>query len=392
MDYDLQMTEAPAAKVRRMEQEHHRTIFKQLTTLKSNPLLVFNWFISASPAELKLGGAYGIHLLVSFGRIDLVGRAIATMGITCDNCDNPEIAILLVQYYAHVGLHELLSAVPMMARFVAQGIRKRIVDLFLEGAYRYEAWDLAKEVIQTYLCGTPYMAEASDLLPWESEKAPSALKTEVLSWFLHRELYLPADTPGTVYPPADRLLKIPFLPIMQPIIHEIYNKLPLKPQPPPLPEFEFESIKYVIDGANILFTGGEQMLKNIIRSLAPLGNVAVVIHCRHLKVKSKFLTDEPVLLVKTPYGINDDYYSIWLAMMSSAYLVTNDLFRDHVHQISPLIRSWRKHVAITFDPTSGQLIWPPAFSHCIQRIDDTFWLPTDDITKWKSIIVNNIKT
>ena len=383
------MTEAaPAAKVRRMEQEHHRTIFKQLTALKINPLLVFNWFQTASPAERQLGGAYGIHLLVSFGRIDLVGRAIATMGITCDNCDNPEIAILLVQYYAHVGLNELMSTVPMMARFVAAGIRKRIVDLFLEGAYRYEAWDLAKEVIQTYLRGTPYMADGADLLPWES--APSYVKTEVLSWFLHRELYLPADTPGTVYPPVDRLVKMPFSKDLL-RCDEIYNKLALKPDAHAPSDINI-NIKYVIDGANVLFSGGEQMLKNIIRSLVPLGNVAVVIHCRHLKNAGKFLTHEPVLLIKTPYGINDDYYAIWLTMMSSAYLVTNDQFRDHVHHISPLIRSWRKHVAITFNPTSGQLIWPPAFSHCIQRIDDTFWLPTEDLSKWKSININNIKT
>jgi hypothetical protein len=373
--------DAPATKMRRIV--NPGTVFKQLTEIKDHPALIFIWLQQATEQYLKTGGAYAIHLLVTSGRMDLVHNALSVIDVTCDNVTDPEVAILLVQYLSRVNLEHMLTATPMIERFVRNlSVRKRIVDLFLEGAYRYQAWDLAKDTIMNFLCGNPFTAEVSDLLPFA--EAPSHIKTEVLSWFINKEIYAPTTAEGqlTCEPSAD----LQYIPTdMSDIADEIYKKLPLK-SGSPLPIstiLKLQDVKYIIDGANVLFSYGEHILSSIINYLKPLGKVAVVIHCRHVNGKDIFKAHPEVVTVKTPYGVNDDYYAIWLAMSHSAYLVTNDLFRDHVYHISPAIRSWRKNAVIGF--TNDNLIWPIKFSHCIQRIGDTFWIPTVDPGQWLKI-------
>lgn len=278
----------------------------------------------------------------------------------------------------------MLTTVPMIERFVNSGTRKRIVDLFMEGAYRSQAWDVARGMINKHLRGNPFMAEASDLLPMSN--APAHIKSEVLSWFLGQEIYAAhGELAARESAPPEGLALIPM--DLQATADKIYQKLPLNVKVLPADTIQHMlNVKYIIDGANVLFSSGVQTLRNIINHLKVqgLGKVVVVIHRRHSLAHT--IKDTDVIIVNTPYGVNDDYYAIWLAMTHSAYLVTNDQFRDHVYYISPLIRSWRKQAIIGF--TNENLVWPLPFSHCIQFVNDAYWFPTEDPGKWIKIMVN----
>jgi hypothetical protein len=361
----------PAAKMR-LQMDTSSSPFKQLSSVKEYPIMVLRWIQGASQEELNIGAAYGLHLLVSSGKMELVGEAIKILGITCDNVSNPEIAIILVQYLSNVNMDNLMTAIPLIARMVSFGVRKRIVDLFLEGTYRFKSWDVARYIIHTYLRGNPYLASGENLLPWAA--APVEMKNEVLSWFLHQEIWLPSDTPGTVLP-SEELQTICISPeLLAPVCLDIYRKVNLES----LTQINLTDIKYVIDGANVLYTGGEKLLRNIIRNLSVYGRVILVIPATYISS----ITFHPATVFKTPPTVNDDFCFIWLAMMSHAYLVTNDLFRDHINGISPLISKWRKQVAVSFD-LHGNLNWPLPFSQSIQTINEQYWVPTEDPGKWK---------
>ncbi len=353
------------------------TIFKKLSGIKAYPSAIYNWFLHASDEERALGGAYGLHLLAESNRFDFMSHAISLLGVTSENVSNPEIGILLVQCLSYSG--DLTTIEPIIDRLISSGcgVRKRIVDLFLQGAYRNKAWDTAKYIIYKYLRGTPFLAEASDLVPLiEYDK-------EHLTWFHGKEIYFSPEGFDAVkldFKDKCSLKKLPLC--LEEVKTAIYRKLPLKNGSaiPVHTVLALDNIEYIIDGANVLFTHDGQTLINIINSL-PFGKVALVMHCRHFdKPVTRYLRNLPAVIVATPYGVDDDYYALLLAMKCNAFLITNDMFRNHVHHISPLIKTWYKQFVIGFN--GSQLFYPPPFSHCIQCFDDEIWLPTEDTKTW----------
>jgi hypothetical protein len=368
----------PPSKMKMLHQYRmSNTIFKQLSEIKAYPMFIYNWFLNASESERALGGSYGLHLLVTANRFDLMGQAIEILGVKPDNVTNPEIGILLVQYLTQVGHMEPIGS--MIDRLISSGsgVRKRIVDLFLQGAYKLQAWETAKHIIYRYLRGVPFLAEASDLVPLIK------YDKEYLTWFHGKEIYFPSVGFGVEGAPDASLQKLPL--DLEEVKSAICRKLPLK-DGSPIPVhtvLALDDIEYIIDGANVLFTHDGQTLTNIINSL-PRGRVALVMHCRHFdKPVTRYLRNLPAVIVATPYGVDDDYYALLLAMKCNAFLITNDMFRDHVHHISPLIKTWYKQFVIGFN--GSRLIYPPTFSHCIQCLNNDVWLPTADVNKWIKI-------
>jgi hypothetical protein len=149
-------------------------------------------------------------------------------------------------------------------------------------------------------------------------------------------------------------------------------------------------LHYVIDGANVLFSShdGLQKLHNIVENLhvnvKVCTEITIVLHKRHFQKNGKaaalkqhrFKKDIKINIVETPYGVNDDYYSIFIAMKNNCLLVTNDKFRDHIYHISPRIHLWHKQTVISFND-DGTLNMPTPYTHCIQKINDTnMWFPS----------------
>ena len=369
--------DGPPAK-RQMMTAAAQTAFKHLTSVKQYPDMVYWWFLNTDEKTVKLAGPYGLHILLSAGRLDLVKLALEHMGISWETVDNPELAILTVEYLTMSGsMDEALSvATRMTIADTGPSARKRIVELLLEACYNKQGdFHNAALIIKTFLTGKPFNASAWDLAPMLD--APREISTEVFSWFIGQEIYLPV-VHGTVDPPAD----LTIMPLELTNIHrEISDRLAMKGKKVPADIVMSLKAKFIIDGANVLFSGGEPLLKRIISQLSPMGPVSVVLHQRHNVSNAADFIRTGASLCRTPYGVNDDYYSLSLAMGNSAYLVTNDQFRDHVNEISPLIKTWRKTAVIGFK-LDGTLINPYPFSHCIQRTPSGYCIPTDDPQRW----------
>ncbi len=189
------------------------------------------------------------------------------------------------------------------------------------------------------------------------------------------------------------------------LLLEMYQRLPMKPGQSLPAEVEQQinfgegagagpSKHYVIDGANVLFSchNGLKKLNSIIDNLITGGlpdapEITIVLHKRHFQKSGKAVAlkqqrfkdkykDIKINLVETPYGVNDDYYSIFMAMKNNCLLVTNDKFRDHIYHISAQIELWHKQTVISFNE-DGSLNMPIPYTHCIQQLDDTsIWFPS----------------
>jgi hypothetical protein len=369
----------PQFQTQTQSQTQARTAFKQLTMVKDNPELVHNWFYTTDEQSLKLAGAYGLHILLSSDHPYLIRSAFQRMAIDYETVDNPELAILTVQYLTMEGTPECMEqAYRLTARMTSQSeplARKRIVEILLDACYRKMDYEAAVGIINTFLRGVPFNADGDNLAPMRM--APAELRRHVFLWFIGQEIYLPADTPWTRDPPSS-LRVIPM--DLSEVHSELIKRLPMKGGLPACTMLDI-SCKYIIDGANVLFSGGEQLLHSIVGQLRTQGSVAVVLHKRH---QINFTLDPRVTFIRTPYGVNDDYYSLALAIKESRYLVTNDQFRDHVYQISPLIKRWQKTAVIRFS-LNGDLKMPPPYSHCIQATDEGVFVPTENPMLWLQV-------
>ena len=97
----------------------------------------------------------------------------------------------------------------------------------------------------------------------------------------------------------------------------------------------------VFDGNNVLFSdGGKEITKKSYNRLIALvdytiknGHTPLVfIHQRNMKYIKKWLK-LPLhdYMHGTPYNFNDDWFSLYYAIQNNCYLVSNDLFRDHIN-------------------------------------------------------------
>jgi len=386
----------PPTKVSRQSIES--THFKHLKAIKNHPTLIYRWFHEASPEALQLAGTYGLHLLIESGNIQLTGEILkSVINISPDTVgSNPELAIILIQYLTLTD--DFAPAVEIALRFTGLSaanpgpcrIRKRAVDLILHALYTKADWVSACDVILTFLVNGPFKPTIEDLQPILFSCDNPFIQRTILTWFVGQELYLPLNAQIKLSNAPAGLLQLN--PVVSPeMLEAIYNRLPMNPGQPVKYHDQEIHTKYVIDGANVLFSShnGINKLDKIIDALTADGSVVtLVLHKRHFQQQGKMakhlqkflvLDSSKVQLVQTPYGVNDDYYSIYIAMKNNGLLVTNDKFRDHIYHINPLIAKWYKQSVITFN-NDGEFTMPYPYSHCIQQLGDAdaFWIPSTE--------------
>ena len=386
----------PPAKVCRIAAESSH--FKSLSAIKQYPTMILRWFLDATPQALLLAGAYGLHLLVESGNMALAAEAMKIMDITYENVENPELAIVFVHYLVSKETPDTDTAMSIVERFMNPcRIRKRVVDLILQSLFRTENWVYAVQVVQRYILNGPFKATIEDIQPFIFYCKNPYILNILLPQFVGQTLYLDEGNMNLV--PAPLSLQR-FNLADEAMLHDLYQRLPMKVgQALPIEveqQISFNEPHYVIDGANVLFSShdGIQKLHNIVDNLQLQLNlnfkhkacteITIVLHKRHFQKngqavslkQQRFNKGIKMNIVETPYGVNDDYYSIFIAMKNNCLLVTNDKFRDHIYHISPRIQLWYKQTIISFNE-DGTLNMPTPYTHCIQQINDTnIWFPS----------------
>jgi len=177
------------------------------------------------------------------------------------------------------------------------------------------------------------------------------------------------------------------------------------------------NVDIVIDAANILYYGEReitlssyQRLKFVIDYFADK-NIIIVIHEKYCKPPPSFTKKDKQFIgaifhselrkfYKTPYGMNDDWYAIALAIANNARLLTNDLFRDHIYKFTicaeeqnkyfNLMQQWCQENVIKYEfkkhNTSIILTEPCKWSTVIQKSEaGSYYVPIDD-GKWIQFI------
>lgn len=157
------------------------------------------------------------------------------------------------------------------------------------------------------------------------------------------------------------------------------------------------SLKYdvIIDAGNVLHLGhpkpNPSNLQRLIKTIEKdYKNPLIVIHKRHLKLPgiSELCAKYPHL--KTPYGLNDDWYILLAFLLKpSVYIVSLDKFRDHIFEYRPDNPNQQqfKHILAehTLTYTLSSISKPPKFSHCIQLIDEKIYIPINDSKSFLTI-------
>lgn len=168
---------------------------------------------------------------------------------------------------------------------------------------------------------------------------------------------------------------------------------------------------YVIDAANIMYYGegiitvnSYKRLHLVLDNLTPKGLVQVIVHERHCKPPKHFSpTDKHyvnelvrfmehcsnISLYRTPYGMNDDWFSIVSAIEHSAKLLTNDKFRDHIYASSVgtdrehnLLSVWCREHNVCYTITKFNTVLnteePCVYSNRVQKSDTAYYIPRTD--------------
>ena len=250
-----------------------------------------------------------------------------------------------------------------------------------------------------------YNVEPDDVQPFLIAPIPTEAKHYVLDKVIGHPLKFEISTltPISYIDLETKPIKLDFTDVQRESLmtsmHEIFA------QKGKIPEINQDiDYKYIIDGANVLFFAdrkicihGYRRITKMISSLTD-GRVLLVLHQRHFKPTGKFKgaafgeiskweKNANVDICKTPYGFNDDYYSLINAFpRSNSYLITNDKFRDHIFKLSKkthsldLVAQWRQEKIIEYDFDHGKMNFkhPLEYSFRVQHIDSKYYVPNKD--------------
>lgn len=378
---------------------------------------IYSWICNALQSEREAALNYAINQFFDMDRIDLIDKTFTYLNVNFYTIENLELGILLIRYYLYFNNHE--AAIKVVENLTLKSdclIRKRHIELIVEFYHRNELHLAAYELYDKFYTDRfRFNVTVEDVIPFLHPTAAS-VKMQVLSSINHKSLYFPSIMAFnfnyiiTSEPPAD-LVKIPIdTTFIAEKIKELlpFKKKVLKAQSGEAHETElarllshatieeasckvnFKDISYVIDGANVLFSVNSkphpELLYKMMQDVSLLGPVVVVLHQRHFKngiVDFKRFSMKNVQVCITPYGVNDDYYSLYVSLINNAILITNDLFRDHIFKIDPMISLWHKEYVANYNERL-KINYPLPFSHRVQfkSKDNTFYLPTSDPSEW----------
>lgn len=154
--------------------------------------------------------------------------------------------------------------------------------------------------------------------------------------------------------------------------------------------------KVVLDGGNILFyykgkvsNAGYNLMIKIIKHLKGLDIIPILIlHNRHLKGKSKYITqirNECEFIFETPYNKNDDFYILYVFLTLNCKVITKDNYKDHIFCFRSnlkedeynLLGKYIEELLLKYDDkiclNSDDFIH---VSNCIQVFDKNILIPT----------------
>ena len=286
---------------------------------------------------------------------------IFTREVDIDIDDPPSdltYALLVIRYYVMADrFDDAFTYFKKLWVKFQHNMRKRYISLILNAAPN----DMQENLYLTY--SAPYYApNVSDLNLLSSSQS-------VLTTMLHHNIVVTNNLPGWTINTNSSDLRL--LHMSTKDKHEVKLALSKHMNGHHLPKFT-TPIKYVIDGANILFYSEHRVtlksfgqLNSVILQLQKIAKgceIVLVLHCRHFDTKfsnnklatlqHRMIIDswmQSINVVKTPIGVDDDIYSITIAVDNNSYIITNDQFRDHVNHISSKLRTWRDEHGITYE-------------------------------------------
>lgn len=371
--------------------------FKELKDTRDAEGMI--WFLNTicdNPQRYSKMSLAVMTCFLDWGLIDQVALLLESNGITVDTVEDVDKGIILTRYL--LATEQVDDAVSLFERMINRGqTRKRQISLIVEHTQ-------SVEIYVNHLL--PYFTpDATDIVSVMDSGDPDTIIRPVVGqpiFFTEMDNVLMFE--GVTAPDSYQLVKMPIdTDTLEQNILEIFEGK----------ECEVEgTYDVVIDGANVMCYGDRKFSKDsytkldrMIRALSrQFDRILLVLHRRHLDTKkvkkmgvdklvNSWNSNQKLTVKKTPYNMNDDWYSIIAALRSyPCYLVTNDQFRDHVNKFSfsdrrlNMLREWRTDYGLeyTFGKKFSQVTLqvPPEFSHRIQKSDNGYYLPTEDSNVW----------
>jgi len=339
--------------------------------------------------------------------------------INLETIDDLETGIVLINCLLSQDEPDPDMAVAVLEKLHGIGkIRKKHVTLVSNYYKEKRDWLKTHMLFQKY--HVLYTLDTADLDWIFDEHVPAEIRSVVLEHFCKEQspvqTQLELELESLVEADELNLNKIPFT---ESECKTILGKLPI-PKGQLKIETQPDDKLIVVDAANVMFYNYHKgiqpqsyyQLNNIVKCLQetyPGYHIILVMHQRHFKLgkyekgpqswssrdldKVERIIDEwycntHVGVYKTPYGQNDDHYSIYIAIQHNCPLVTNDKFMDHINKIG-LLKVWRSEMIVGYDIAKGsvkpQLVLPLNFS-CRHQSDATnYYIPTNDPQLWKVV-------
>ena len=159
-----------------------------------------------------------------------------------------------------------------------------------------------------------------------------------------------------------------------------------------------------IDGNNVLFfierlvnLNSFKRLEHIFLEASKFGNVLITLHQRHRDYINKNLSQNEasyaIKIIKrseknifyTPYKMNDDWFFIWAGInTNNSFVVTNDLLRDHIKNISEeniisnTLSRWINDYVVRYEFKAINMVilnFPNEISYKIQKNKNIWHIP-----------------
>jgi len=235
-----------------------------------------------------------------------------------------------------------------------------------------------------------YIKPDNRMIEYLSEKIPS-----LLMYYLNKPIVL--DCEGNYFEEHEfKKIKTNQTELMEKFI----NYIKIKGGNIKLPEFHkvithvSSDTDLVIDGNNILLTKGGKITTETIKFFNQvLTNITsykylIFIHKRHYKIlKGKISFDK---IIFTPHGFDDDWFTVFTAIMKNCYIFSDDNYRDHIFNIDTCnkcddLKIFLQDYQIKSDKDYTEILMPLSYSKVIQKINNNIYIPTINGFKQVSI-------
>lgn len=293
---------------------------------------------------------------------------ITLMGLNENSIDDLPLSIVMIECYLYYDMIE--TAMKLFQRQTR--VRKRHINLIIDYLISKKMYTRALQLINRYH-EWGWSLDGEDL----NRILNTPIQFHILPLFQSSTI---ATTRYDLAVPATgvehKLRKIPFT---DEECKQIIQNLPLSRRDTHT-HTHTRDIKYVIDGANVLYYRYREITPLQLQQITQLldGDYIIILHERHRHRKITSLIDLSKV-VWTPYRENDDYYSLYYSLLYRAYIITNDKFRDHIQKI-PLLKTWCAEYCVGYSYIDNQLqLKKPLSYSCRHQSDrDNYYIPTDN--------------